>query len=60
MKLECYTFVVKYLLAGFPSPWRWARRTYWRWVFEQLTGTQKYLAEIGNIDPESLIERGEL
>jgi hypothetical protein len=52
--------MIKFLLTGFPSPWRWARRKYWLWVFEQLTGTQKYLAEIGKIDPKSLIERGEL
>lgn len=53
-------FMIKFLLTGFPSPWRWSRRKYWKWVFEQLNGTQKYLAEIGKIDPDSLIERGEL
>jgi hypothetical protein len=52
--------VIKFFMVGFPSPWRWVRRKYWLWVFEQLTGTQKYLAESGKIDPKSLIERGEL
>lgn len=60
LRLSAGLDIMKFILTGFPSPWRFARRKYWRWVFNQLTGTQKYLAEIGGIDPESLIKRGEL
>ena len=52
--------MIKFLLVGFPSPWRWARRRYWKRIFNGLTEAHKYLAEMGHIDPESLIERGEL
>jgi len=52
--------MTKFLLTEITSPWRWARRKYWIWRFNKLTVTEKYLVEFLRIDPESLIERGEL
>jgi hypothetical protein len=52
--------IINFFMTGFPSPWRWARRKYWLWVFEQLTGTQKYLAEMLGVNPQSLIDKGKM
>jgi hypothetical protein len=52
--------LIKFFIVGFPSPWRWARRKYWLRVFDKTTDTQKHMARVYGIDPQSLIEKGEL
>ncbi len=49
-----------WMLTGFPSPWRYARRLYWRKVFSNLNGRLRALTKFLDIDPETLILKGKL
>jgi hypothetical protein len=49
-----------YFMTGFPSPWRWVRRRYWRYRFNAMPSEFKTLAEIAGVSPDILIARGEL
>lgn len=51
-------FLWQWLTVGFPSPWRWARRAYWRHKFNRMPKDAQAFAKRHKVDPASLIERG--
>lgn len=51
-------FSWQWLIAGFPSPWRRARRAYWRVKFNWMPKGAQTFAKWVKVDPDSLIERG--
>lgn len=47
-----------WLLAGFPSPWRFLRRWYWRHHWEQMSDEGRAIAYVFGVDYDTLIKRG--
>lgn len=47
-----------YLLAGFPSPWRFLRRLYWGRKFKKMPRGARKVATHLKIDPKSLKQKG--
>ncbi len=49
-----------WLLTGFPSPWRYARRFYCQYSFNKLSYGEKWALMQSGVDPKTLTEKGDL
>lgn len=47
--------IIIWVMARFASPWRHARRLYWKRIYNNLPKHRKRLMYENNMDPESLI-----
>jgi hypothetical protein len=50
--------MIKFILTGFPSPWRAFRRWSVRRRFNKMSLMEQYLVESFGVDPDTLIKRG--
>jgi hypothetical protein len=50
--------VIRFVQAGFSSPWRYLKRMHWRRKFNRMPEEGKKLAVFMKVDPDSLIARG--